>query len=522
MRLLSWYLLRQLAGPFTFALSALTGLLLLNQVAKRFGDLVGKGLPPDIIVEVLLLFLPFIVALTLPMAVLVAVLYGFSHLAADNEITAMRASGVSVAQMLRPVFIAGVTVAAFNFLFIDQVLPRSNARLRTLQMDIGRIRPTLAMKEQSINQLPPTEFFIRSVRIEQGTGRLRNVTIYDLSLPSARRIVYADSGRMMMETGGTTLRLLLYDGEVHEYRPDEQGTVRVTRFAVNTIRARDVANALERSTEIAERGDRELSVCQMMDRRAVARTEWAEVRQQRELFTRKDVRSILRVMPEEPRMPAAETDSTAHCGVWRDFERTLGKYIFPSNLEAEETDGRKGGSAEAPVQAQDTTRRDSRRLSARPPVRPSTLPATMAPVILSGLSEVSEARATERAERRQANMYGVEIHKKFTISVSCFNFVVIGIALALRFPRGGMGLVLGGSLLIFAVFYIAMTAGEQLADRGYLTPAAAMWAPNLLIGVLGILSLWAASRTTGTTRGGDLADLRDLLFGWILRRRRSA
>ncbi|HTG48899.1 MAG TPA: LptF/LptG family permease, partial [Gemmatimonadales bacterium] len=154
-------------------------------------------------------------------------------------------------------------------------------------------------------------------------------------------------------------------------------------------------------------------------------------------------------------------------------------------------------------------------------VRPAGMPATMAPVILSGLSEVSESKASARSEMRQANMYGVEIHKKFTISVSCFNFVIIGIALALRFPRGGMGLVLGGSLIIFAVFYVAMTSGEQLADRGYLTPAAAMWAPNILIGTLGILSLWAASRSTGTTRGGDLADLRDLLFGW-LRRRKTA
>ena len=447
------------------------------------------------------------------MAVLVAVLYSFSHLAADNEITAMRASGVSVAQMLRPVFIAGVAVAAFTFFFIDQVLPRSNARLRTLQMDIGRIRPTLAMKEQIINNLPPTEFFIRSGRIEQGTGRLRDVTIYDLSLPSARRVVYADSGRMMMESGGTTLRLLLYQGEVHEYRPEEQGTVRVTRFAVNTIRARDVANALERSTEIAERGDRELSVCQMMDRRAVAREESIQARNQRELFTRKDLRSILRLMPEEPVM-VAKPDTLQHCGPWRKFERAVGKVIFPANVSAQSADRRIAGSAEAPQAPAQA--RDSLRKSPAPPTR---LTAAIAPVILSGLSEVSESRATERAELRQANSYGVEIHKKFTISVSCFNFVIIGIALALRFPRGGMGLVLGGSLIIFAVFYIAMTAGEQLADRGYFTPAAAMWAPNLLIGVIGILGLWAASRTTGSTRGGDLADLRDLLFGWIRRKR---
>ena len=505
MRLLSRYLLRQLLGPFTFALSALTGLLLLNQVAKRFGDLVGKGLPPNVIIEVLALFLPFIVALTLPMAVLVAVLYGFSHLAADNEITAMRATGVSVAQMLRPVFIAGVAVAALNFLFIDQVLPRSNARLRTLQMDIGRIRPTLAMKEEIVNQLPPTEYFIRSGRIEQGTGRLRNVTIYDLSLPTARRIIYADSGQMMMETGGTTLRLVLYQGEVHEYRPEEQGTVRVTRFAANTIRARDVANALERSSEIAERGDRELSVCQMMDRRAVAAYESGRARQQREIYTRKDVRSILRLMPEGPvYLPPADT--VRHCGLWRKFENQMGRFIFPANAEAQQVEGGRSGS---------------KRVEAGPPrdtPQQAGLPVQMAPVILSGLSEVSEARVTQRAELRQANSYGVEIHKKFTISVSCFNFVVIGIALALSFPRGGIGLVLGGSLVIFAVFYIAMTAGEQLADRGYLTPAAAMWAPNLLIGVLGLAGLFAASRTTGTTRGGDLAEIRDFFFGWIRRR----
>ena len=98
---------------------------------------------------------------------------------------------------------------------------------------------------------------------------------------------------MMFEENGRNLRLLLYRGEVHEYRPDEEATVRVTHFDVNTIRARDVANALQRSTEIAERGDREMSVCQMMDRRAQAGLEWARVRQQQESYTRKDLRSIL-------------------------------------------------------------------------------------------------------------------------------------------------------------------------------------------------------------------------------------
>jgi lipopolysaccharide export system permease protein len=102
MNLLSRYLLRQLAAPFVFALTALTSLMLLSQIAKKFGSLVGKGLPWTVIAEVFALSVPFIVAMTLPMAVLLAVLYAFSHLAADNEVTAMRASGISVYQVLRP------------------------------------------------------------------------------------------------------------------------------------------------------------------------------------------------------------------------------------------------------------------------------------------------------------------------------------------------------------------------------------------------------------------------------------
>ena len=166
MRLLSRYLLRQLAAPFLFALAALTSLMLLSQIAKKFGALVGKGLPWGVIGEVFALSLPFIVAMTLPMAVLLAVLYAFSHLAADNEITAMRASGISVYQILAPVLAWGVFMSAFNFAFVDQVLPRTNARLRGLLIDIGRKKPTLELREQVINEVPPSQYFLRAGRID--------------------------------------------------------------------------------------------------------------------------------------------------------------------------------------------------------------------------------------------------------------------------------------------------------------------------------------------------------------------
>ena len=64
----------------------------------------------------------------------------------------------------------------------------------------------------------------------------------------------------------------------------------------------------------------------------------------------------------------------------------------------------------------------------------------------------------------------MEVHKKWAISLACISFVIIGIVMALRFPRGGIGLVIGGGLLVFSVHYVGLTAGESLADRGLRDP----------------------------------------------------
>jgi len=98
----------------------------------------------------------------------------------------------------------------------------------------------------------------------------------------------------------------------------------------------------------------------------------------------------------------------------------------------------------------------------------------------------------------------------------------IGIALALRFPRGGIGLVIGASLVIFALFYVSLTAGEQLADRGVISPALAMWFPNGVVLIAGIIGLLRVNKEFGSTRGGDVGDLIELLTGWFRNRRKSA
>jgi lipopolysaccharide export system permease protein len=498
-RLLNRYLLRQLVAPFCFALAALTGFMLISQVAKKFGALVGKGLPWSVIAEVFALSLPFIIAMTLPMAVLLAVLYTFSHLAADNEITAMRANGISVYQILAPVMLWGVCMAAFNLAFVDQVLPRSNARLRSLLIDIGRKKAAFGLREQVINEVPPSKYFIRASRIDAATGRLRGVTIYDVGGEASRRIIYADSGSMAYAEGQTDLSLRLFNGSIHQYRPAEPTRFQLTYFSVNDIRVKNVYDELQRSTSESIRGDREMSTCEMLNVIREAKQEQVEARRERAELIHRDLRVLLALPPLAP-LPEPEPDSTGagYC----DWLRSVQRLVLPGTAEAQ-----------APAQVQTP----KLQTSARGRIR------------LSNWSSVATAADRVREADRRADRYAVEVHKKWAISMACITFVILGIVMALRFPRGGVGLVIGGGLLVFSIHYIGLTAGESLADRGHVEPWLAMWSPNIVLTILGLLGLLWVSRESGSTRGGDfrevvegLAHLARRLQATVLRRLRAA
>jgi len=153
--------LRQHLAPFGVALGALTLLMLGQQIAKQLPGLLGKGLPSSEIVEVFVLSVPFVVAVTLPMAVLIAVLRVFTRVAVDGEITAMKAGGVSVLRLITPALGGAACVATFTFLWNDQILPRSNHRLRSLQVEIQR---TTASVTPSDTYKSDREMTIRELR----------------------------------------------------------------------------------------------------------------------------------------------------------------------------------------------------------------------------------------------------------------------------------------------------------------------------------------------------------------------
>jgi lipopolysaccharide export system permease protein len=155
---------------------------------------------------------------------------------------------------------------------------------------------------------------------------------------------------------------------------------------------------------------------------------------------------------------------------------------------------------------------------APPQAATATPPAP--PPALSDMGRISAQEERARLGVQRAARYMVEVHKKWALSLACFPFVLLAVALALRFPRGGMGLVIGGAMFVYAVFYVGLTAGESLADRQLISPAVAMWSPNAILLVLAVAGLVSVHRESGSTRGGDLHEIGDFFRRLVPRRRR--
>jgi lipopolysaccharide export system permease protein len=108
---------------------------------------------------------------------------------------------------------------------------------------------------------------------------------------------------------------------------------------------------------------------------------------------------------------------------------------------------------------------------------------------------------------RNAASYRLEIHKKISLAVACIVFVLIGAPLAVRFPRGGLGMVIAISSSIFAVYWMGLIGGENLADLGAAPPWLGMWIPNIVFGILGLVLMSRMGRESSSTRGGGLDEV---------------
>jgi lipopolysaccharide export system permease protein len=433
MLLLNRYILRAHAGPFLFSLSTLMFIFLLQFVMKFIDQLVGKGLSAGVIIELVALNLSWMLVLAVPMSVLVATLMAFGELSSRNEITAMKAGGVSIYRMMAPVLFAGILVGLAMVWFNNDVLPESNHRLKALTTDIRRKKPTIALADGVFSQDIPGYSLL--VRKATPTGDIVGVTLYDYSNPSTNVVITATRGTITLSPDYRKILLNLREGEIHELDLQNMSAYRRVRFTRHRI-AMDVEGFdFERSaTSAFARGDRELSAPAMLlitDSLNTIRR--AQINELRDLMTK-------------------EMDGTLH-GVWNTGS------IPPAYASSYE------------------------------PTTALVKSRTVGTIVTTYFFRID-------ALERQASQYSVEIHKKYSIPTACVVFVLVGLPLGIMARRGGFGIAATLSLGFFVLYWAFLIGGEKLADRDILSPFLGMWAANIIIGIMGVFLTFRTGRET--------------------------
>jgi lipopolysaccharide export system permease protein len=450
LKLIDRHLLTTFLPPFFFGLSVTTFLLMIDVLQNYIDLFLEKGIRFEIATEILALSLGHTFALTIPMAVMIGVLMSVGSLAGDHEVTALKACGVSLYRIGRPLLLTGAAIAVTMVLYNHFVLPRSNHRLRTRLFEVQQLRPTLEIRPNTFVDITPKyTIYVREKDDRHGT--LKDVILYDREGAGdpAPDVVVAKTGQLITVAPGL-IRLDLFDGEYHRL-PDPQDPLTYSRTAFKR-QSFDVNLDLEGSgaQAVLRRGERDMDLEQLSA--AAAHQDSLAVK------NRAAAREILA----------------------RFFEPSYGE-VSPATRESPPASRTAFEEWRTQLNRADRTARQL----------------------------ALNAQTTMSYEVR-AGRYMVEWHKKFSIPVACIVFVILGIPMAIASSRGGRGVSVGLSVAAFMIYYLFISLGEKLADRGLLAPWLSMWAADIVLGGLGIYLFY---QTVQETR---VVHIR--LPGWIRRR----
>ena len=257
------YVLKELIGPFLASLFGITFLFVVDFLVKILDNVLSKGLPASTVLEIFALNLAWMLSLSIPMAVLVASLMTFGRMSGDQEITAVKAAGISPLSLMRPVLLVALLLSVLMVVFNNWVLPEANHRSVELMNAVSRKKPHVFIDAgRLITQFPGVQLWVN--RIDPVSGTLYGIQIFEMEKKGAPRIVYADSATMDYVDNGATLMLRLRSGETHLVDPDDVDNYFRIRFFSQDLAMQNVDDRLERRSR-SYRSDREMPVEMMWE-----------------------------------------------------------------------------------------------------------------------------------------------------------------------------------------------------------------------------------------------------------------
>ncbi len=446
MRIITKYILKEHINPFIFGIGTIVFLFILNILFRDLGRLLGKGLPIKVIIEFFVYQLAWIIALAIPMAVLIATLMVFGRLSSENEITALKASGVHLYSLISPVIIVSVIIAAGMIQFNNYVYPESNHHLSTLYSDISKKKPTLTLEPNVFfDDIENYNLLVHS--IDNETDVLYGIIINDSSDPRFNKTIFAESGKLYYSDEYSTLVFSLENGEVHEVQKTNLENYRRLKFNKHKIYI-PVSNMVLKRSSSKRRGLREKTNPMLKEdiKRHVS-----SINKKQDIIIKQAQMMIQEFFPKQ---------------FWSEQE-------VHSELSS----------------AGDTTSRT---------------------VTLKKLEKITQSIHSQIKGIKGINTsiaaVLVEIHKKYSIPIACIVFVLIGAPVGIMARQGGMAVGGGISMVFFLIYWSFLIGGEQLADRGLMDPVLAMWLPNIVVGGGGVYLIIHTVREVTVIRWNVLTD----------------
>jgi len=217
MRIIRNYILSECLQPFTLSISVLTSVFLLGYLPQLANKVINNGVSLTAMSQVFLYYIPILLGYTLPIACLITVILAFGHMSAENEILAMRASGIHLLRLLTPLVVVGIALCLVVYILNDRIIPDAyEAQTRILQ-ETGSQDPSAMLEPGSfINAFDKYIIFI--YRIENDL--LYGVRIYEPTPNKPTKTIIAEQGEFVHVPGKPQLMLKLINGTTDE--PDLQ------------------------------------------------------------------------------------------------------------------------------------------------------------------------------------------------------------------------------------------------------------------------------------------------------------
>lgn len=391
----------------------------------KFADqLVGKGLGIWVIIKLITFNLAWMVVLVVPMATLVSTLMAFGNMSQNNEITILKASGISLHKMMAAPFIASIIIGYLLFLFNNDVLPDANHQAKVLMEEISRQKPTLSLQPGVFSQ-DVSNYAILARGIEKNTNELSDVVIYDYTNPVKVDVVTAEKGKIYFSKDQSKLIMDLWNGEIHESDNSQINLYRKLEFKKHRIIMNGDQFSFQQDAPGSSRGDRELSTGAML----VIIDSLNKIRDNAKKLLVNEVNQYLIVGKPQivPRIPQSNTSSLNIS-----YINTLAKIKTAQN------------------------------------------------VVIANLRNW-------QSYQDEINSYKVEVNKKYALPVACIVFILIGAPLGVMVHKGGFGVAASISLFFFVIYWAFLIGGEKLADRDIITPFWGMWSANILLSIVGFI-----------------------------------